>query len=149
MRCAVCGKAAKAGRTEMVRTVTGHAFSATVRAYTCGACGEVFYDDAEVERVDLAIARALVDAGIESGAAFKLVRKAIGLRAADVAALLKVAKETVSRWETDKVPIDYGARALLGMMLADREAGATKTQDALRALAEPKSLGKRIALKVA
>jgi putative zinc finger/helix-turn-helix YgiT family protein len=150
MRCAICGKgSAKAKRMEMRRKVAGHVFTATVRGLLCETCGERTFDDAEVERVDLAVARALVEEGIVSGEAFKFVRKVAGLRAADLADLLKVTKETVSRWETDKVSIDHAARALVAMMLVDRAAGGTKTQDALRALRAPKTLGKRVELKVA
>ncbi|MBI4704198.1 MAG: type II toxin-antitoxin system MqsA family antitoxin [Deltaproteobacteria bacterium] len=147
MRCAMCGKGTvRNGRVEMKRAIAGHVFVATVRGHKCGACGEDYFDDNDIERTDLVIARALVDEGIVSGEAFKFVRKAAGLRAADLAELLKVTKETVSRWETDRVPIDHAARALLATMLADREAGGTRTQDVLRALRAPKLLGKRVKL---
>ncbi len=150
MRCAMCGKGtARSARIEMKRTVAGHVFTATVRGRACDACDEAFYDDAVVARVDLAIARALVDADLGSGEAFRFVRKVVGLQANELAALLAVTKETVSRWETGKVPIDRGASALLAMMLLDREAGTTTTQDALRALRRPKPLRKRVELKVA
>ena len=123
MGCAACGKGTvRLGRTNMKRSIAGHIFAATVQARTCTHCGEVFFEDADVERVDLAVASALVASGIASGAAFKFVRKVVGIRAAELARLLSVTPETVSRWETDKVPIDYGAKALLAMMLDDRMA---------------------------
>jgi len=133
----------------MRRTVGGHVFVSKVRGRTCDQCGEATFADGEVERVDLAIARALVDEGIASGGAFKFIRKAVGLRATDLAELLHVTKETVSRWETNKVPIDHPARALLAMMLADRAAGGTSTQDVLRAMGAPKPLAERVELRVA
>lgn len=62
--------------------------------------------DAEWGRLEIAAARAvLAQAESINGDELKYARKAMGLRQPDLAALLEVATETVSRWENDKDPI--------------------------------------------
>ena len=144
MRCAVCSKGtARSARIEMKRTVAGHVFTATVRGRVCDACDEAFFDDAVVARVDLAIARALVDADLGSGEAFRFVRKVVGLRANELAALLAVTKDITRGGRRVRCRSTAGPRRSLAMMLLDREAGVTATQDALRALSRPKPLRKQ------
>ena len=95
------------------------------------------------------IARTLLDAGEASGEAFKFARKAMGIRAADLAPVLGVTPETVSRWEADKHAIDRGSWALLGLLAADRAAGTWTTENALKAAAKARPLAPRVELKVA
>lgn len=90
--------------------------------------------------------RAPVEAG---GETFKYARKAVGLRAEDLASLLGVARETISRWETGKHPIDSAALAVLALIVKDAVQGSTATLDALRARRAAKPLSKRVALKLA
>jgi transcriptional regulator with XRE-family HTH domain len=77
------------------------------------------------------------------------MRKALGLRAADLAGLLGVAAETVSRWETGQRDVDRGALALVGGLVVDRLEGSTATLDRLRALAKPPRTAKTKALELA
>lgn len=71
----------------------------------CGACGETLFDYDEVGRQEQIVVRALVARGIRAGNEFALVRKLAGLRAVDVAAMLDVTPDTVSRWERGKAPL--------------------------------------------
>ncbi len=87
-----------------------------VRGQRCKACGETLYDDAEVERQELEVADALVARGIVSGAEFKLVRKAAGFRATEVAEMFAVRPETVSRWERNEVAVPRTAAYALGQL---------------------------------
>jgi hypothetical protein len=57
--------------------------------------------------------------------------------------------DTISRWETEKSPIDRGAFTLLGRIVHDQEAGSTETLDALEAAASPRALGNEIKLRLA
>jgi DNA-binding transcriptional regulator YiaG len=62
--------------------------------------------DAEWGRLEIAAACAVLShAESINGDELKFARKAMGLRQPDLAALLDVAPETVSRWENDKDPI--------------------------------------------
>jgi putative zinc finger/helix-turn-helix YgiT family protein len=83
----------------------------------CRACGETLFDLAEMKRQERAIAKVLAVRGVRTGAEFKLVRKVAGLRAVDVAAMLDVTPETVSRWERGTVEIPRAAAYVLGDLL--------------------------------
>jgi len=80
----------------------------------CAACGELLFDADEVRRQERALADVLVARGIRSGREFKLVRKVAGLRAAELADMLDVRPETVSRWERGEVAIPRSAAFVLG-----------------------------------
>ncbi len=150
MRCAACNAGtAKPADVELRREIDGHLFTAAVRGFRCEACGEEIYEALDIERFDAAVALALARSGAGGGEVFRLMRKVIGLRAADLAELLGVAPETLSRWETGKHPIDHGALALLSLLVIDHTQGVTSTLDALRDRAHPQPLDKRIALELA
>lgn len=150
MRCVMCkeGKLRRAA-LKLERNVAGHRFTTTVKGQACPICKEVYINGPDAERFELNVARALAEAAVTSGEAVKFMRKAAGMRAIDLAELLGVVPETVSRWETDRTVIDRSALAVVAMLVLDRANGTSRTEDTLRALAEPKRLAKRVALKVA
>lgn len=141
MDCSSCsqGKLKKAPVT-LSRVVDGHKFVARAVGQVCDACGEEYYAAEDVARFELVISRLLARSGVSSGSALKFMRKTIGMRAADLARLLGVTPETVSRWETGKHPIERGALIILGLLVDDKINGATTTLDLLQARAEPKEL---------
>jgi DNA-binding transcriptional regulator YiaG len=149
-KCVTCGKGPlKPAEVEIRREVAEHVFTTILIATVCQACGEEYTSSEDLGRLELTIARALLDAGEASGEVFKFARKAMGLRAADLARLLSVTPETVSRWETGVHPIDPMALAVLSLLARDASVGATATLDALKARADPKPLAKRVTLKLA
>ena len=150
MKCPMCTKGTvEAADVELSERVAGHTFTATIRGERCAACGEVFYPGPAVEAFEIAVARALTSTDEASGETFKYARKAMGIRAEDLANLLGVTRETISRWETGKHPIDSAALAVLALMVKDAAQGSTATLDALRARREAKPLSKRVELKLA
>jgi putative zinc finger/helix-turn-helix YgiT family protein len=149
-KCPICNEGTLRPAERTLRAeVNGHVFTATVMGQRCDKCGEGLIDGHDVERFELAVARALADAGDTSGEAFKYARKSIGLTAADLASLLGVTPESISRWENGKHPIDPTALALLALLVRDAEAGSTVLLDALRARTAAKPLAKRVTLKLA
>lgn len=148
--CVTCGKGPlKLAEIEFHREVAGHVFTATIPANVCEACGEEYVAGEDLGRFERTIARTLLDAGEASGEAFKFARKAMGLREVDLAQVLGVTPETVSRWETGVHPIDPMALAVLALLVQDAVAGSTTTLEALKARAKPKPLAKRVTLKLA
>src|SRR5262245_61115730 len=126
MRCAACKGRLKVAKIELRREIAGRVFTATVRGLQCGACGETYTEGSDGERFDLAVANALMSAE-PTGEAFRFLRKMAGLRAADLAPLLGVTGDTISRWETGKRPVDRVAFALVGLLVQDQATGsATK-----------------------
>jgi DNA-binding transcriptional regulator YiaG len=147
-RCTHCDKGgALVSRTaENSREVGGHLFVAFLPAEACTSCGKVYFESNVLERFELHVAGKLADAGVSTGPAFRFMRKALGMRATDLAALLDVSAETISRWETEKRGVDRGALALVGALVRDTLEGRTSTLQQLRALREPHPLAKTIQL---
>jgi DNA-binding transcriptional regulator YiaG len=149
MRCVTCKSGmAKPADVELRREVAGHVFTATVRGLRCDSCGETFTEGVDGERFDYAVAMTLARAA-PSGESFRFLRKLAGLRAADLGDLLGVTGDTISRWETEKSPIDRGAFTLLGLIVHDCETGSTVTLDALKAAGSPQALGEEVRLRLA
>lgn len=147
-RCAECGGGlVKATVTER-RKVAGQTFTAELPASRCHGCGETFVDATALESFELAIARELATSGASSGEAFRFQRKTLGYTAAELADLLGVAPETVSRWETGQRDVDRGALVAIGSLVLDRAEGRTTTLDRLRALREPPRLAKVVTLNI-
>ncbi len=94
------------------------------------------------------MAKELAVAGVKSGAALRFIRKAAGLPATDLAVLLDVRPETVSRWENDKRPIDRGSCAVLHQLLVEQLAESTAMADYLRGLGKAKRLPKTVRVEV-
>jgi len=147
MRCYKC-KATKLETVDVPQhvEVAGHKFTGRVAGRRCVKCGEVLLDGPALERFELLAAARVADAGGANGEAFKFMRKAVGLRGADLAALLDVAAETVSRWETGSLRVERRALALLAAIVAEAAAGHKATLDRLRALQAPPRLPKVVKL---
>lgn len=79
-------------------------FEGLVRGVRCQACGGHVYDGPDLGRFERLVALRLLHLGISTGAEARFLRKKAGLKAADLAAMLGVTPETVSRWETGKTP---------------------------------------------
>lgn len=126
--------------------VTGHRFVAAVPAKRCSSCNRVYFEPSALERFDRRVAVALADAGASSGSAFRFMRKSLGLRASELAQLLDVSAETISRWETEKRSVDRGALALVGGLVRDALEGRTSTMRQLRALREPRPLAETVTI---
>ena len=147
MRCYKC-KANKLAPVKVLEhvEVASHKFTGKVAGRKCGKCGEVLIHGPALERFELLAAAKLAEAGEANGEAFKFMRKAAGLRGAGLAALLDVAGETVSRWETGALPVERRALALLGTIVTEAAAGRTAALDRLRALQAPAKLPKVVKL---
>lgn len=145
-RCARCQGSLARTEADATREVLGHLFVASVPARQCKTCSAVSYEGAVLERFDLHIAASIARSGVSSGAAFRFLRKALGLRAGDIASLLDVSVETVSRWETGKRSVERASYVLLACCVRDALHGRTETLDTLRAFRAPRDLGERVVL---
>jgi putative zinc finger/helix-turn-helix YgiT family protein len=142
--CAFCGadKLHK-GDVSLVREVGKHVFSATVTGLVCEACGESLTDIRDGERFDLAIADILAEAA-PTGDSFRFLRKVAGLRARDVASMLGVTGDTVSRWENDRHAVDRAAFFVLAQIVREKRDGRTAMLDLLTRGEMPRPLEERI-----
>ncbi len=142
-KCPMCGaKKLEAATCEATQRVDGLTFTATVPCQRCGACGEELVGGDGLERFDLTVAVELVRSGRRTGAALRFMRKCLGYKSGDLAALLDVAPETFSRWETGEREPDARAFALVGFLAAARLRGEDEDALALlRAMRDPREQG--------
>lgn len=146
-RCVECGGKLERTTTRIVITAAGHKFTATLPARKCAACGETYTSAPDHMGAELAAAAMLARSGEASGETFRFMRHVLGLRGADVGALLGVTFETVSRWESGTRAVDRLAWAALASVVIARAEGEARTTEAvLGAIATPKPLAKTVKL---
>jgi DNA-binding transcriptional regulator YiaG len=136
--CSCCGKTSFCTRYETLRLkVAGYTFRASQTVLYCLSCCQIQWPPSTVETFRLQIASWLAKRSVQSGHAFKFMRKSLGLKAVELSRLLSLAPETVSRWERGHRQCDARAITLLGTMVMDRLEGHDQTMERLRALQEP------------
>jgi YgiT-type zinc finger domain-containing protein len=113
-----------------------------VPALACPACGETLVAGDDLGRAELLAVRRALEAGAQSGALLAFARRSLGLKATDLAALLAVTAETVSRWENDRVEPEPAVWNLAADLVDDRLEGHSRTQDRLRAAAGARRPGR-------
>lgn len=139
--CVQCGGALVDATEEIQTRVDDLLFLIEAPAQQCVNCKETYISGAVHERLDLLVANQLSKSGILSGSIFRFMRKSLGIRANDLAQLLGVSPETVSRWETGKRDVDRASFAAVGAMISDALGGRADTVERLRSLVEPKRPG--------
>lgn len=128
--------------------VGGRTYRSVWPAQRCDACGDATFDGLYLHAFELGVARVIATNGAQRGDEFAFMRKAIGMPAADLAELLDVARETISRWENDKQPLERRAVAILSDLVADHLEGRTRTLDRLRMLSDPPKLAKTVPIEI-
>ena len=118
-------------------TVSNYTFEAALPVIHCNSCSENYWDGQAIERFELMVAAWLAKEGVSSGESFKFMRKVLGLRAVELANLLDVAPETLSRWEQGHRSADRKALSILGSLVIDQLEGHHTTLDRLQALQKP------------
>ncbi len=116
------------------RKVAGRRFELEVPATRCPECGRESIGVKEARKVSLHIAEDLALHGPPSGAAFRHLRKTMQLSAKEVAELLCLRPETVSRWEKGKRNADPRVVVLLGTIFLEHIDGKSTTFDRLQML---------------
>jgi putative zinc finger/helix-turn-helix YgiT family protein len=137
-RCRTCGCGELREGIETVSVTLprcGLVASVAAPARRCAGCGEVHVERDVLERARLSIGCALADRGVHTGDALRHMRKALALRAADLARLLGVTPETVSHWETGRAPPARAAFVAVAAMVEEAIEGRTTTRDRLGVLA--------------
>jgi DNA-binding transcriptional regulator YiaG len=101
----------------------------------CASCGERTCDAKDLSAAEDAITRELVARGVRDPAVFKHLRKTLCLKATELAGLLGVTAETISRWENGHNEPDRAVWATLHHIIDDRYAGRATTVERLQAFA--------------
>ncbi len=143
-RCEICGRPVKRSLSRETVEVGRHLFTAQMPIQTCGSCGWITNLLEGRGELMLRAAAEFVRAGDFSGTAIRQMRLVLGLRAEDLAKLLDVRPETISRWETGKWAINRTAAATLGTMILDRLESVERTLMVLKALQSPKRVRNKV-----
>lgn len=126
-----------------------YAISASLPARVCAACGLVLFADRDVETFDARVGALLSEAGIDTPEVLRFLRKVLGLQGKELARLLGVRPETVSRWEQGRAKMTRAGYALLRQLVKDQAEGSRATAEYLRSLEKPRHLKKRMDLSEA
>ena len=146
-RCTSCRKDQVAPAAVSASVEVGeHLFTALVPGFRCTHCGETYIDGPALGHFEECVATELARAGASSGEALRFMRKTLGLRGSDLADLLDVTAETISRWETGKWPLDRRAMALVAALASERVEGRATTRRQLEVLRSPKKIPRRVDL---
>lgn len=142
-KCVKCGGTKfRESATPLKQVVDGREFTGSLRTRTCESCSEGYVDLSDGKRYEMDVARDLaVGAGI-GPEGFRYMRKALGMKAEQLATLLDVARETLSRWETGDREIPRMAWALLAGIVLEGSTGSSPTLSRLVDFKEPPKLAK-------
>jgi DNA-binding transcriptional regulator YiaG len=127
----------KRGTTELRITVDQVVFGAKLAATVCKTCGAAVVEPAVLRQFELQAAGELAEMGRPSAAAFRFMRKALGLRGVALAELFGMERGTLSRWENGALRVDRGCFVVLGGLVIERLSGRSDTLTRLRALRRP------------
>ncbi|MBL8605160.1 MAG: type II toxin-antitoxin system MqsA family antitoxin [Myxococcales bacterium] len=145
-RCHACGGALGKGSLEHSMVVAGHRFVAALPSVRCTQCGQESVSDAALEQFELRVSELLLESGTHAPEALVWFRRSIGLRATELADLLGVTPETVSRWENGKVAPPNTAIVVMGKLAVTRGPKREELIALLRSSAAPRPLAKTVRL---
>lgn len=136
-RCTECKEHVVAGLQTLTLKVGERSFEAPVAGWSCPSCREQYYQGGSLEAFEEAVAMWVAEHGITSSQDIRFMRKAAGIRAADLASWLNVSAETVSHWETGKHRPDVATLATIASIVLETLSGESSTKDRLRAHKQP------------
>ncbi len=149
-KCVTCGKGEmRPGTAVASLKIGGHRFSAEVSALLCTECDEAYFEGATLGRLETQAALELARSGEVTPESFRAQRKTLGLQAKELAGLLSLTPEQVSKYENGKAPVDRRAAALVAAMVLEQAEGRRDTLDRLESLRKPRKLRAHVRLKVA
>ncbi len=109
----------KKAKKTLARKIAGRTYHVEVPVHV-DTDGEEIIKAQDLTRADLSIAAVIAGEGPVLGETFSWMRRALGLQARQLAELLDVRPESVSRWERGERPMDRAAWLLLAGVVLDR-----------------------------
>lgn len=149
-KCSACKKGElHPSKTEMKFVVGEYTFVATVPADACRKCGEAIVHIDDWGRAEQAVARWLIANGQPSGQATRFLRKVVAIQAKEIARLLDVTPETVSRWEAGTQSLPHSVWAAVTTIALDALEGKPGLRERLAGLHSTRPVDAPIVLNVA
>jgi DNA-binding transcriptional regulator YiaG len=115
------------GTYKFRQEISGRMFTATLPARVCPTCGEKMVAYEDIHPVDLEAAAVLAREGPSDGASFKFMRTVLRMKAADLAGLLDVTPESISKWENARTPVRRAAWMVLAELVLDEVGRGART----------------------
>jgi DNA-binding transcriptional regulator YiaG len=144
--CSRCDRETVSMHLDDTMDVCGHTFTASLPAEKCESCGQIAIQGHDMRLFELRIACEIAKAGIRTGAAFKLLRKAVGLESAGLGELLDVPVEFIGYWERGDWPIDPRAHAVLCSFVLAKFEHRPRSLDPMAVLRQPRKLAQKVRL---
>lgn len=120
MRCVMCKHPTlEPGVVDETVKVGELSYTAEVPALVCPTCHESYLSAETLRRLGALVAADLAREGVGTSEAFRYMRKRLQLQAKELAALLEVSPEAISRWEHGVHQPDPKAVRLLGAMVLE------------------------------
>lgn len=139
-KCVQCGMAAKRFRKakrEQRYLVGETTYYTSVPMKECPGCREGYVDGPALKACELAVAAEVASRGPVSGTSFRFMRKVLGIRGNEMAELLGVRPETISRWEQGRGEVDRSAWTVLSSMVLEERDGSRALRERLETLRRP------------
>ena len=133
------------GPQRTTRKLFGRTYATQLRGSRCLECGESWVNAMDLLRFELAIAAHIAENGPVSGESLSWMRRALGFTGEELASMLDVRPETLSRWETGKREVDRNAWLTASALVVDEVEGTSRTRARIESLAHP-SRAKRVSL---
>jgi hypothetical protein len=137
------------GEHDFRQVLGDRTFTATLPARVCPKCGEKIVEYKDLHRANVEIVDRLASEGPVSGETFRFMRKLLLMRAQQLALLLDVTPETISKWENGKTPVPRAAWMVVAEMVLDGSGKHTPMRDRLAAVAKGRRPPRRVRLDAA
>lgn len=132
----------------ITRKFSGRTLSVVVPTRLDPETGERLVGLEHAKAAELVIATELALHGPVDGKSFRFMRGAIGMKSAELAELLGVRPETVSRWERSVVNVDRAAWMTLGGLVLERVGAPVALRERLEWVKEGKRPPKTMELRL-
>lgn len=139
-KCVQCGTPAKRFRKakrEQRYQVGETTYYTNVPMKECPDCSEGYVDGPELKAAELAVASEVARRGPAAGVSFRFMRRVLGIRGNEMAELLGVRPETISRWEQGRGEVDLSAWAVLSSIVLEEREGRRALRERLETLRSP------------
>lgn len=118
-------------------------------AVVCEKCGESYFGSSDVGDFELQVAMEAGSRGFIHGPVLRFMRTAIGLSAKELANMLDITAETVSRWENGRTTIPKTVFIVVTALVEDHAAKRTNTRERLEAVCRDQDVPTQIKIRAA
>ena len=146
-RCPECGfGAVRSVQADEKLQVGTRIFTRSLPGKRCEKCGATYTAARDLAVLEMAAASEIIESGEVSPESFRFLRKVLGMRAQDLAPLLQIAPENLSKWENGHARVPPTAWVLLAEMVVAKRDGRGMTEKLLKRAASPKPLPQAVRL---